>query len=115
MHENTGLLNSVGQIRTGDRHVLQGAGETAVDSRVIEEVTVGYGEFAAGVDRSTNRMTIGHTGSFDDVQSILALREVESRGREGDGNAEEMGERAKVCHGELATKERNNVVEERRR
>ena len=105
MHEETGMLNSVGQVGTGDRHVLQGAGEAAVDSRVIEEVTVGYGEFAAGVDRSTNRMTIGHTGSFDDVQSILSLREMESRRRARDSNAEEMRERAKGFRGESDKRE----------
>ena len=115
MHENTGLLNSVGQIRTGDRHVLQGTGEAAVDSRVVEEITVGYGEFGARVNRSTNRMTVRHTGSLDDVQGILLLREVETRRRAGDGNAEEVREKAKIYHGELATKERNNIVEKRRR
>jgi hypothetical protein len=92
VHEEADLLNSIRQVRTSQREVLEGADQTPVVGAVRggERGAVGRRELGVSVNRSRCRVTLSHAGALEKVDGVLALRQEEAIGRAADGDAEEV-------------------------
>jgi hypothetical protein len=64
MHVEAGMLHRMGNIRAGERQILQGPGKAAVLRRVSKKGTIFSGELATSVNRSDRRIAVEHPGAL---------------------------------------------------
>lgn len=72
MHIETNLLHRVGNVRTGERQILQGSSQTVIVSRIRHRVT-STGKLGVSVDRCAAWLTSRHPGILKYVHGILTL------------------------------------------
>ena len=104
VHEETHMLNSVGEIQMGQREVLESTYEAAVLGSILHWSAIRSGELSSSVHRCRYRVTLGHAGTLEQIHSILALGEEEATRGPCDSNPEKVMEVPKICHGELVLK-----------
>ena len=109
MHVETYLLDGIGDIRTSESQILQCTSQTTILSRVSNLRTVG-GQLGVQVDGSAARLASTHPDAFQDVQSILPLREQKAIIAAGDGDTNEVMELSHVGHSKLTLKGCNNML-----
>mgnify|MGYP005837429505 CR=1 FL=1 len=101
MHEQTDLLDGVGNIRSGECKVLESASDTTIESDVRKGFA-GRRKLGTRLSRCASGVTVDHTGFAEQLNSVLTLRKEETRRGSGDSNTEEVMKRAKICHAELS-------------
>ena len=90
VHEKAHLLNCVGEVRTSQREVLQGASEAAVLGGILHRSAIRSRELGTSVHRTRCRVTLGHAGTLEQIHSVLVLREEEAVSRACDRDPEEV-------------------------
>jgi hypothetical protein len=106
------LLNNVGDVRPGEREVLEGASEPPVGRHVADWGSVIVGVLHLSVDRRITGLVVGHASLLQNVEGILTLVEEEALGPPLNGNPEEVVERAYVFHRELVLKDHDRALVE---
>jgi hypothetical protein len=74
VHEETDLLNSIGQVRVGQCQVLKGTSKTPVEGSVSNRGVVRSKQLGTSVHRSRGRVTFGHVGMLKKILGVLSLR-----------------------------------------
>jgi hypothetical protein len=103
MHVETCLLNSMSNVWTSERQVLESTSIATVLRGIGEKRTLSGGEFAAHINGSGAGVALDHAGTLQELDGVLALREDHARSRPSDRDPEKEGQGAKICHGELGT------------
>lgn len=75
VHVKANLLDSIGNVRTGEGQVLKSSHKAAVVSGVNNSRTIISRNLGAGVNRGGAWFAVTHAMASQDVQSILALGE----------------------------------------
>jgi hypothetical protein len=101
MHEETDLLNRVGQVGAGQCQVLKGTSKTPVEGGVGNRGAVRSRQLGTSAHRSRGRVTLSHAGTLKKILGVLSLRQKQATGGVRDGDTEEVMQCAKICHGEL--------------
>jgi hypothetical protein len=70
-------------------------------SRVIKKITVEKGQFRTGIDGGFYWIAVMHTSTINEIEGVLPLRKMETRGSASDRYPEKVAERAEIGHGEL--------------
>ena len=112
VHEQADLLHCVCKIRSSQREVLKGAGETPVLSGIGDGGALSGRELGTSVNGGRCRVTLGHACTLEKIQRVLALGEEEPVGGARDGDPEEVVEVAEVCHGELRVQTLGDALQE---
>jgi hypothetical protein len=87
------LLNGVGNLGASEGKVLQSAGETAIVSGIIEEIAVMERQFRARLYGGFDGVAVMHTCSINEIERILALRQMKTRGGPCDRDVEKVTKR----------------------
>jgi hypothetical protein len=98
MHIQTGLLNSMSNIRTRQSQVLKGTSETAILCRIGHKRAIISGELATSVNGSRTRVAVSHASSVEKVDGILALGEQHPGRRASNRNTKEIRKIPKIGH-----------------
>jgi hypothetical protein len=80
MHVKADLLDNIGDVRTGERQVLQGPGKAPEVSRISNRRPGGGGDLDLRVHGRRDWLTVHHASVLKDVESELVLSEEESIG-----------------------------------
>jgi hypothetical protein len=110
VHEETHLLNGVGEVQTSQREVLESTSEAVVLGSILHRSTVRSRELGMSVHRSRCRVTLSHTGALEQIHSVLALGEEEATRGPCDRDPEEVMEISEIYHGELGLKEPGDAL-----
>jgi hypothetical protein len=110
VHEETHLLNGVGEVWTSQREVLESTSEAAVLGSILHRSAVRSRELGASVHRSRCRVTLGHAGALEQIHSVLALGEEEAARGPCDRDPEEVMEIPEIFHGELGLKDLGDAL-----
>ena len=97
----TDLLNSVGEVRSGESEVLQSAGQTLVGSRISHRITQISRQLRLSVDRSGAGLAISHPSPLQNIEGVLPLVQKETRRARLNSDAQEVVELTKILHREL--------------
>jgi len=101
MHEETHLLNSVGDVGSSQREVLKCTGETPVLRGILNRITICCRQLGSSVNGCGCRVTLGHASTLKKIHRILSLRQKETISRTGDRDPEEVMKISQICHGKL--------------
>ena len=101
VHDQAELLDCIGDVRAGQREVLECPSETAKERRIRGESAIGGGEFGFGVDGGGYGFAIEHGGAVENFESVLLLREKKPARATLHVDAKKMVESAEVGHGKL--------------
>jgi hypothetical protein len=115
VHEETHLLNGVGQVWSGQGDVLEGAGDAPIYGWISNGSTISGGELGVSVDRGRCRVTLSHASALEKLNGVLSLRQEDPVGGARDGDVEDVMEVPKVCHGELRVKKSDEALKKIRR
>lgn len=75
MHEEAHLLDSVGDVRSGESQIPKGVGKAALEGWIREGRTIRSREFLFGVYRCGDGIALGHVSTLEDFIVILLLAE----------------------------------------
>ena len=112
MHVQARLLNGVGDVGSCDGEVLQGAGDAAVLAWVLHSSTRGW-QLRLRVDGRRGGLAVHHPGTFQELFSVLRLRQEEVCAATSHVDAEEEVQRAHVLHGKLSLEFVDDVPQQR--
>ena len=101
VHEETHLLNNVGDVGSSQREVLKCTGETPVLRGILNRITICCRQLGSSVNGCGCRVTLGHASTLKKIHRILSLRQKETISRMGDRDPEEEMKISQICHGEL--------------
>jgi len=110
MHEETDLLNCIGDIRPSEGEPLQCSRKAAIIRGILDRWSVGR-QLRVDVDRSGGRLALSHPGALQKLQHILALRE-NQRTMALNMHAQEVMELSQVLHGELRLHRSDGALKE---
>jgi hypothetical protein len=72
MHVQADLLNSIGDVCSAERQVLEGTHQAPI-GRWISNGSATRAELGLCIDRSGARVTLAHTCTLEDVKDVLSL------------------------------------------
>lgn len=78
MHVETNLLDSIRNIRPGEREILQGTSEAPKISWVNNWITIRSRKLGVGFDQRRTWLAFGHTSTIEDIKDVLALTEMQT-------------------------------------
>jgi hypothetical protein len=78
MHVKAHLVDSVGDIRSCEHQVLQGADDTMVECSISGRLASGGKRFRLGVDWCGRRLAIHHASAIEDISGVGGLMEMET-------------------------------------
>jgi hypothetical protein len=113
MHVKADLMDNIGDVRTGERQVLEGPGKAPEVSRISNRRPGGGGDLDLHVHGRRDWLTFHHASALKDVESELVLSEEESIGLMLYGDPQKVVKRSDVLHGELPLEGRYGVLQER--
>jgi hypothetical protein len=107
------LLDGVGDVRVGERQVLEGPGEAPELSRIGNMRPRSGRDLDLRVHGCRDRLVVHHASTLKDIESELAPSEEESIGLMLHGDLQKMVKRVGVLHGEFPLESRYGVLQER--
>jgi hypothetical protein len=90
MHEETHLLNNIGDVRTSQSKILKSAGETPILGSILNRITICGRQLGTSVDGCRCRVTFSHSSTLKEIHRILALGQKKSISRTSDRDPEEV-------------------------
>jgi hypothetical protein len=112
MHMEVDLLDSVGDVGTGERPVLEGPGEAPELSWINNRRPESGGDLGLHVHRHRDWLAVHHVTVLKDVKSKLALSEEESICLMLYGDPQKMVKRVEVLHGQFLLEGTYDVLHE---
>jgi hypothetical protein len=112
IHMKANLLDDVGDVRAGERQVLEGPGEAPKLSWISNMRPRSDRDIGLSVHMRWGRLVVHHASVLKDVESELALSEKESIYLMLYGDPKKIMKRAEVLHGELKLDGRYGVLQE---
>jgi hypothetical protein len=101
MHVKANLLDSVGEVSTGERQVVEGLGEAPEVSSINNRRPGLDGDLVLHVHQCWNWLTVHHASSLKNIESKLALSEEESVRLILYGDSQKMMKGPEILHGEF--------------
>jgi hypothetical protein len=78
MHMKTSLLDGVGDVKAGERQVLEGPGEAPKLSQISNRRPESGGDLGLHIHGRRDPLAVHHASALKDVESELALSKEES-------------------------------------
>src|SRR6185312_4178782 len=110
MHMETDLLDSVGEVRSGESEVLQSAGQTPVGSRISHRITQISRQLRLSVDRSGAGLAINHPSPLQNIECVLPLVKEKTRRARLNSDAHEVVELTEILHSELLLQRGDDIL-----
>jgi hypothetical protein len=110
MHVEADLLDDVGDVRAGERQVLEGSGEAPEVSRINNMRPGLSGDLGLCVHRCRNRLAVHHASSLKNTESKLTLSEEEPVRLMLHRDSQKMMEGPEILHSEFPLEGRYGVV-----
>jgi hypothetical protein len=107
------LLDGVGDVRVGERQVLEGPSEAPELSRIGNMRPRSGRDLDLRVHGCRDRLVVHHASTLKDIESELAPSEEESIGLMLHGDLQKMVKRVGVLLGEFPLDSRYGVLQER--
>jgi hypothetical protein len=99
----THLLNSILKIRPGESQILKSTNNGPVERSIRRGRALESRNLGLRVNRSSDRMTIEHTGALKQLMRILLLMKKEAVGSPNNLDAKEVMESTQILDGKLVT------------
>jgi hypothetical protein len=111
VHVQADLLHGISDVRTCERQVLEGSGNTPKLRGVHNRRPRVVSQLRLEVDWSCTWLAVRHDCPLEDVKRVGALVEEQPVWTTLDGYAEEVVKRPEVLHGEFPLKSENSVTQ----
>lgn len=100
MHVQADLLNGIGNVRAGERQILESTSNAAVGRRV-NDMGTSSSKLGRSVHGHQGRVARAHASTLENLESVPSLGKEHPMGITSNGKAEEVMKLSQVGHGKL--------------